>query len=88
MVENVGRGEGGRACGRRSGRESLARTPERLRMGGAMEQLMLVVHHVFVSECALLLQSRVKNKIDMVLTGLHRPVRRRAVGYSAMDRCN
>ena len=54
----------------------------------AMEQLMLVVHHVFVSECALMLQSRVKNKIDMVLTGLHRPVRRRAVGYSAMDRCN
>lgn len=53
-----------------------------------MEQLMLIVHHVFVSECALLLQSRVKNKIDMVLTGLHRPVRRRAVGYSAMDRCN
>ena len=36
-------------------------------MGGAMEQLMLVVHHVFVSECALMLQSRVKNKIDMVL---------------------
>ena len=53
-----------------------------------MEQLMLVVHHVFISECALMLQSRVKNKIDMVLTGLHRPVRRRAVGYSAMDRCN
>ena len=59
--------------------------PARLRMGGAVAQLVLVMPHVIVSEYVMVKLNKVKNKDDWSGTGLHRPVRRRAGRNYAMS---
>ena len=56
-------------------------------MGSAVAQLLLVVPHVIVSEYVLVMWNKVKNKDDLSCTGLHRPVRRRAVRNFVMNQC-
>ena len=57
-------------------------------MGSAVAQLLLDTLHVIVSENVLVMWNKVKNKDDWFCTSLHRAVRRRAVRYSATDRCS